>query len=40
MEAVTEEKGGRPTMRYRTIVYALASLAAFAVAVGAGWKPW
>jgi hypothetical protein len=30
---------GRRGMRMRKIIYALASLAALAMAVGAGWKP-
>jgi hypothetical protein len=27
-------------MRYRKLIYALTWLAALAIAVGAGWKPW
>ena len=37
MEASLGHEGRRGKMR--KIVYALASLAAFAMAVGAGWKP-
>jgi hypothetical protein len=31
--------GRRDTMRLRKMVYAMASLAALAMAIGAGWKP-
>jgi hypothetical protein len=33
------EGGRRGTMRLRKMIYALASLAALAMAVGASWKP-
>jgi hypothetical protein len=38
---VTEKDAGRrATMRVRKMIYALASLAALAMAIGAGWKPY
>jgi hypothetical protein len=35
----TELDGKEARMRIKRIVYALASLAALALAVGAGWRP-
>jgi hypothetical protein len=34
----TARKGGDPVRRYRRLMVALGSLAAFLMAVGAGWK--
>jgi hypothetical protein len=39
VEAVSKG-GGKKPMRIRRVVFALAWLAALAVAVGAGWKPY
>jgi hypothetical protein len=39
VEAEVGPKAGEETGMLRKIVFALASLAALAMAVGAGWKP-
>lgn len=39
MEAELDRDSERRTIMLRKIIFALASLAALAMAVGAGWKP-